>query len=257
VISKLEQLRREARPYVRAAAFVGVTAGMSTLAETHMLFAERERRGQVWDFYYRRWARMALASLRVTLHHAAELPAETGRGRLVVANHRSPLDIAILASLVGGHTLSRADVADWPFIGRRAQLAGTIFVDRQDKRSGATAIRQIRERLKAGRTVTIFPEGTTLAGDALREFQAGAFVAVKDLDVDILPVGLAYPDGSEWTEPSFTAHASRVAKHKAIPVGVAVGEAFRSLGSARDDAAHAQTRVQDAVHAARRSVAER
>ena len=57
---------------------------------------------------------------------------------LVVANHRSIVDIPLLLSLTGGHMLSRGhDEAAW--FGEIADLAGTIYVNQNDPASGANA----------------------------------------------------------------------------------------------------------------------
>ncbi|MEZ4254596.1 MAG: lysophospholipid acyltransferase family protein [Polyangiales bacterium] len=238
------------RPWWRAASLVGITGGMGTIAEAHMAMRAAEERAEVWDFYYRRWARALLMAFGVHVLGAARSPTSPDRARLVVANHRSPLDIAILVAAFGGQVLSRADLATWPVLGRAARIAGTIFVDREDGASGARAIRAIRERLRAKKTVIVFPEGTTFAGDEVRPFRAGAFVAAKGLDVEIVPVGLAYPPGAEWTEPSFMAHVRRVAERPDLRVGFASSEGFTST-SPRDDAARAQAEVQARVHEAR------
>jgi len=247
----LERWREDARPLWRGAAFASVTLGMGAIAETHMLLTGEAARTQVWDFYYRRWACVALRAAGVTLLGSPIDRSAPARARLVVANHRSPLDITVLIAHFGGHILSRADVAHWPIVGRSAQIAGTIFVDRQNKSSGARAIRQIREALRGGRTVSIFPEGTTFAGDEVRPFQAGGFVAAKGLDVDIVPVGLAYPPGAEWTEPTFVGHVRRVARRREIPVAAVVGTPFKVSTNPSADAERATREVQVLVGEAR------
>ena len=104
---------------------------------------------------------------------------QRGRGHLVVANHRSTADILVLLRTFGGRMVSRADLAGWPLVGAAARAVGTLFVDRSDAASGATAVRAIRTRLVAGDTVIVFPEGTTFPDDEVRPFHAGAFVAAR------------------------------------------------------------------------------
>lgn len=151
-------------------------------------------------------------------------------GRLVIANHRSAYDIVILYALFGGSMLSRAEVAGWPIFGHAARRSRTIFVDRASPRSGFKAIRSIREALQRGRTVTVFPEGTTFPGDKLRPFAAGAFAAARGLDVDVIPVGLAYPFGTEYVEDTMLAHLANLTGRRGVPVGVAVGAPRRPDG---------------------------
>jgi 1-acyl-sn-glycerol-3-phosphate acyltransferase len=185
-----------------------------------------------------------LQILGVSVTRSGERVRKSSRGQLIVANHRTALDIGVLMSELGGAFLSRSDVADWPIAGRLARYAGTIFVDRADKRSGARAIRSIRRRLKEGGTVIVFPEGTTYAGDEVRPFKGGAFAALRGLDVDILPVGLAYPQGTEFVTPGFVTHIRGIAARPTTPMHLCVGEAFRAEGNAR----HTSSQVRDIVH---------
>lgn len=232
------------RPVLRGAAWFGVTGLTPVVAQSHMAFVPAERRGEVWDFYYRRWARAAIPIFGIDLSVVPSVIAPAVGPRLVVANHRSPLDIAILISLFGGHVLSRADVEFWPVLGRGAVAAGTIFVDRASKASGAKAIRAIRQHLTDKRTVIMFPEGGTFAGDDVRPFQRGAFVSARGLGVEVVPVGLAYPPGAEWFQESFGEHLTRVAQRKGMRVVVTVGDAVAQTGDAKIDAEHAHAAVQ-------------
>ena len=154
----------------------------------------------------------------------------------------------------GGSFLSRSDVANWPVAGRLAFHAGTIFVDRADKRSGARAIRAIRRRLEEGGTVIVFPEGSTFAGDELRPFKGGAFAALRGLNVDILPVGLAYPSGTEFVQPDFLSHIRKIAGRPHTRVHLHVGTPFRPKPAARKTSAYAHEIIQDLVHQSRASL---
>ena len=125
---------------------------------------------------------------------------------------------------------SRAEVAGWPIFGHAARRSQTIVVDRASPRSGFKAIRSIREVLQRGRSVTVFPEGTTFAGDELRPFAPGAFAAARGLDVDVVPVGLAYPVGTEYVEDAILEHIANLTGRRRVPVGVAVGAPRRPEG---------------------------
>lgn len=149
----------------------------------------------------------------------------TGLGPyLVVANHRSPLDIFVAIHLVGGVVLSHHGVADMPVIGYAARATDTIFVDRQDSKSGARAIRQMRSRLKEGRNVIAFPEGTTFDGDEVRPFKRGSFTAAKGLDAKVLPLGIAYERGSEYVNETFGNHMVRMTSRPTTRIWAAIGE---------------------------------
>jgi len=182
--------------------------------------------------------------------------ARSSRPRLIVANHRTPLDIPLLMSLFGGRVLSKSDVASLPVVGSAATWAETIYVDRNDRTSGASAIREIRKALKAGGTVSVFPEGTTHAGDEVRPFRSGAFAALRALDVEIIPVGIAYDPGVEFVNETFSAHLSRIAQRASTSVCVRVGSeltgcAPTGCGSSNSISQAAQLAVQELVFSAR------
>jgi 1-acyl-sn-glycerol-3-phosphate acyltransferase len=182
------------------------------------------------------------------------LPPSAAGARLVVSNHRSPIDILLLLRLFGGVVLSRADLAKWPVLGLAARRAETIFVDRTDTMSGVLAVRALRDRLANGRTVIVFPEGTTLAGDEVRTFQQGAFAAARGLEVEIIPVGIAYQPGSEFLDESFAEHVTRVARRPRTRVAVAIGTPRPMQGSRKGVAEAVRADVQSLVHEARRGL---
>lgn len=194
------------------------------------------------DAYVRRWARELLVALRVdiVLVPMDAPPAATERpffpnesaARVVVSNHRSIVDIPLVLELFGGELLARGDMADWPIMGRLAREAGTLFVDRSNPTSGAAALRRVGERLKIGRSVAIFPEGTTYAGDEVREFHAGAFLAAAKARAPVLPVGLAYEDESAiFGDEPIGPHLRRLAEAPKTRVAVALGQPIETRGA--------------------------
>jgi lyso-ornithine lipid O-acyltransferase len=207
------------------------------------------------DAYVRSWARSLLRLLQVDLKlEAAPTAFEKGNEpRLVVANHRSTVDILLMLHLFGGNLLARGDMASWPAIGALARRAGTVFVDREDPASGAAAVQRMRERMRRGITVCVFPEGTTFAGDSVREFQAGAFIAIAKEKGVVTPVGIAYEthDAIYGDEP-VGRHMKRIAQARSIGVAVAVGTSFSAAGAGvRSLAERARGEVQALVGRAR------
>ena len=241
-----------ARGALRLVGLGAKTLGWLSAATIHETLLPPAQRGPVFQAYMKRWGHSLVHSTggRVFLTPGSVVPALTGP-RLVVANHRSPFDIGILLSIFGGHALSRADLAAWPVLGIAAQRAGTIFVDRSKADSGAAAIRAIRKKLQERASVLVFPEGGTFLGDEVRPFKPGAFSALRNLDVSILPVGLAYDPGVEWVDETFVAHVLRVAQRPQTRCVVAIGSALRPLSRSQDTAAVLQASVQALVHEAR------
>jgi 1-acyl-sn-glycerol-3-phosphate acyltransferase len=252
-------LKDRLRQGARAGATVGWTAAMLAAVESHKAIDRALAGGRsqepIFERYMRTWTGGLQWMLGVDLRIVHRLPGPARGARMIVANHRSALDIPILLTQFGGSVLARGDMEHWPLLGLAAQKAQTIFVDRESSHSGAQAIRAIRDQLERGRTITVFPEGTTFSGDEVRPFNAGAFVACRRLDVELLPVGLAYPPGFEYVEASFLDHAKAVGARPRTPVVMAVGESRAPTGKTADLAESLRADVQALVERARSELA--
>jgi len=238
------------RVVLRAGAFVGFSTGILTAYEARRALTPAEGQERLGSRYL---ARLTHGLLRI---FGAELLVQGQHtrqgGALVVANHQSALDIGVMLSLFQGVLLSRHDVADWPLVGRLAKHGDTIFVDREDRRSGAAALREIRRRAKEGRTVVAFPEGGTSPGDSVLEFHPGTFAAVRSLDVPIIPVGIAYSPAIPFDKESFPKHMAKIAARPRTRIAVHLGEPLPPSPDARSAAEAARSRVEGLVADGRR-----
>lgn len=119
---------------------------------------------------------------------------------LVVANHPSLIDTPLL-----GAKLRQADFLVGPewmhnaFMRRAIGAAGYL-----DAREGAEVVQRAVERLRAGRTVVVYPEGSRTPPEGLRRFQRGAAHIALEAGCDILPVTLqvrprVLMKGQPWT----------------------------------------------------------
>lgn len=237
------------RALLRAGGFVGWSAGNLAAYEAHRVMVPEDARPALLAGYRDRFTQGVLRLFGTELLVSGSLDRE--RGALVVANHQSALDIGVMLSLSRGVLVSRHDVADWPLLGRMAKHGNTIFVDRDDRRSGVAALREIRRRVKEGRLVVAFPEGGTFSGDSVHEFHPGTFAAVRSLGAPIIPVGLAYSPAVHYGKESFAEHMSKVAARRATRIAVRVGEALPGASDARATAAAARAEVERLVHQAR------
>lgn len=218
---------RTARRTIRLATLTGLTSSLMPLyLASKRLARARGEESSTHNAWVRSWARTMLRTFGVRVSREGELPPSTGSGRLVVANHRSAIDIVLMQSLFGGHLVSRGDLSGWPLIGPAARAVGTIFLDRTNARSGAATLRIVEQWLREGRTVILFPEGTTFVGDEVRTFHAASFVAAARAKAEIVPVGVAYETGGEasFVGETFGAHLLRVSAAPRIRLAVTIGE---------------------------------
>ncbi|MEK6806576.1 MAG: lysophospholipid acyltransferase family protein [Pseudomonadota bacterium] len=133
--------------------------------------------------YIALWQWMGLFSAE--LHHLERLRTPAGpQGRLVIANHPSLVDVVLLVSLlpevdcIVKRSLWRNPFLRWPVLWAR-------YIPNDE---GETLVRACVERLRAGRTLLVFPEGTrTRPGEPLR-MQRGAAQIALAAGCEILPV---------------------------------------------------------------------
>jgi 1-acyl-sn-glycerol-3-phosphate acyltransferase len=228
VSSIAKEARGRVRQAVRASGFLAATAAMLPLYLSHHGRVPEDQKDLVRDLWVRRWARalLGLFAIDITVQGSVPPPTRRGeRGRLIVTNHRSAIDIGVVLATFGGTMVSRADLSTWPVLGAAARSVGTVFVDRSSAKSGAATIRMIQKHLEDGQTIALFPEGTTFEGDVVRPFHGGAFIAAARAGAEVLPAGIAYPksSGAAFLDETFLAHLGRMAKSDATRMGLAVG----------------------------------
>ena len=100
-------------------------------------------------------------------------------GVLIVANHTSWLDIIIFSAIGRVSFVAKSEVATWPLFSTLAKLQQTVFVERARRSATGEARDLIRNRLLAGDTLVLFPEGTSNDGNAVLPFKSALMGAVE------------------------------------------------------------------------------
>ena len=122
-------------------------------------------------------------------------------GALFLANHESWLDILALAGASRAIFVAHSGLTVHGGLKWLCDQNHTVFVARHQRGSVAGQVEQVRAAL-GERPLTIFPEGTTNDGTALRPFKSSLLSAVEPLagTVPIQPVALDYAEmpGIAW-----------------------------------------------------------
>lgn len=245
----------------RMLVFVCSTLLMWGALELEVLFLRKQRLDAI-NKWVPKWSRFNLGVFGVTLEPRGRYLDEgqlypscnsEGVGRIFIANHRSGMDIPVMFTIAETHVISRHDLASWPMLGRAAKRVGTLFVDRESKRSGASVLRAVDETLKSGEAVAMFPEGTAHDGDQVHEFRTGAFNAARRAGAEIIPIGLAYGhDHAYYAGLFFLPHMIRIAYLKEMRVAIEVGEPLDfGEGTAAENKEYARKVIQELVDRAR------
>ncbi len=173
-----------------------------------------------------RWCRHAWGWLGLSV----KVDGPLAQGPCVyVANHRSYLDILVLAGVLDATFLSRDDISRWAIVGRAARDTGVVFVDRSDPKARALAARALERRLGVD-SLIVFPEGTTTGERLPGHFEGGLFRMLHRSGAPVVPVTLRYSRaGAYWLDASGVREhlVSNVFEGRRLRVEVSVGEALR------------------------------
>jgi 1-acyl-sn-glycerol-3-phosphate acyltransferase len=136
-------------------------------------------------------ALLVLLGIRIRVNHRERL-RNTGRPRLIVANHLSYIDVLVISSLVPCAFITSVELKRTALLGPLARLSGSIFVERRKPSGLKREIGEIAQVLGQGLPVALFPEGTTSNGDRVRQFKNSLFDAAIHAHADVVPVCLRY-----------------------------------------------------------------
>ena len=140
---------------------------------------------------------------------------------LMMSNHQSYIDIWLIPKYAITVFVAKAEVKKMPLVGWGASAVNTVYVDRNSKESRQQTKNQIAERIRNGRSVIIFPEGTTGDGNGLLPLKPGMFYNAAEEGFPIIPTVIFYEDADlawvgddnmadhffrNFSKPSTTAH---------------------------------------------------
>ena len=176
---------------------------------------------------------------------------------LLIANHVSWLDIAAIhAAAPQARFVAKSDVRRWPLAGRLVAGAGSIFIERENKRDALRVVHQMADALRAGDMVAVFPEGTTGPGRELLPFHANLLQAAIATETAVQPAVLRFhqPGQTFSTAVEFVGETTlaqslwRMACARGLHVEVQLLEAERTAHADRRAlAAHLRERIDEVL----------
>jgi 1-acyl-sn-glycerol-3-phosphate acyltransferase len=122
--------------------------------------------------------------------------------KLLVANHVSWLDILAINAAVPACFVSKSEIRRWPVVGWLATSAGTLYIERAQRRDAMRVVHRIAEAFQAGDTLAVFPEGTTTDGRELLPFHANLLQGAIATHTPVQPLALRYSDDVHRISPS-------------------------------------------------------
>lgn len=125
---------------------------------------------------------------------------------LYVVNHQSYLDSIILKLIKPNvFTIAKSNVADdfsiIKFLSKNIlDNWGVILYKLGDKESGKIVRKLIKENIESGKSIVIFPEGTSHAYEGLKHFYKGSFEVAYENNLLIQPITIKYLTDITWGE---------------------------------------------------------
>jgi 1-acyl-sn-glycerol-3-phosphate acyltransferase len=113
------------------------------------------------------------------------------RQYVFMVNHQSNLDIPVLLQSLPGFQLrwlAKRELLWVPFLGWAVWAARHIAVDRGDRNDALRSLKKAKERMAAGISIVIFPEGTRSSHGELLPFKRGGLLLAAKTQTPIVPV---------------------------------------------------------------------
>jgi 1-acyl-sn-glycerol-3-phosphate acyltransferase len=152
-----------------------------------------DRSGEVGLWSARNWARWILWTCRVDVTTEGNENIAPNGTYVVMTNHQSVFDIvAVAATLpVSWRFVAKRELTRIPFFGWGLLAAGHIVIDRGSNERSVRTLKRAAERVRAGTSVIVFPEGTRSKTGKLRAFKSGGFHLAIEAGVPVLPATIS------------------------------------------------------------------
>jgi 1-acyl-sn-glycerol-3-phosphate acyltransferase len=185
------------------------------------LLGVRDKPGGIFDNAPRLWSKLLLlaAGVRVRVHGLEN--AGAGDPRVFASNHVSWFDVPALAKVLPRYKfVAKAELFKVPLFGRAMRAAGMVEIQRDNRKAAFGAYDVAADRIKAGNSVIVFPEGTRGQTYPLRPFKKGPFVLAIAAGVPIVPV-IVHGTIEILRKGSLWAHPGTIDVHLLQPVSTA------------------------------------
>jgi 1-acyl-sn-glycerol-3-phosphate acyltransferase len=168
---------------------VAVTAFMSSCAILFPLISPGENKvHKIANL----WARMLLwlTSTRVDVIGKENVLME--KPQIFMANHQSDFDILIVLAHIPGQFrwIAKKELFKIPIFGKAMRNAGYIEIDRQNHEKALKSLDEAAQKIREGKSVVTFPEGTRSRDGKIRPFKQGMFHLAIQSGVPIVPISI-------------------------------------------------------------------
>jgi len=138
----------------------------------------------------RTWATILLKISNVQVSVLGTENISTEQPQIFMSNHQSDFDILIVLAYLPGQFrwLAKKELFRIPMFGKAMKNAGYIEIDRQNHERAMQNLAEASRKIREGKSVMSFPEGTRSKDGTIKAFKKGMFHLALQAEVPIVPI---------------------------------------------------------------------
>ena len=138
------------------------------------------------------WAKILLLICNTKVKVIGEENLLHGKPQIFMSNHQSDFDILILLAYipVQFRWIAKKELFSIPVFGAAMRSAGYIEIDRSNREKALQSIDEAALRIRKGKSIMTFPEGTRSRNGEIKPFKHGTFHLAITSGVPIVPVSI-------------------------------------------------------------------
>ena len=136
------------------------------------------------------WATTLLKISNVQVSVYGTEHVSTEQAQIFMSNHQSDFDILIVLAFLPGQFrwLAKKELFRIPVFGKAMKKAGYVEIDRQNHERALQNLAEAARKIREGKSVMSFPEGTRSKDGTIKAFKKGMFHLALEAGVSIVPI---------------------------------------------------------------------
>ncbi len=138
------------------------------------------------------WAKILLLMSNTKVEIIGKENVLRSKPQIFMANHQSDFDILIVLAHIPGQFrwIAKKELFSIPIFGAAMKTAGYIEIDRNNHEKAMQSLDEAALRIREGKSVMSFPEGTRSRDGEIKAFKQGIFHLAIKSGVPITPVSI-------------------------------------------------------------------
>jgi len=138
------------------------------------------------------WGKILLLICSTKVEVIGRENLQAGKPHVFMANHQSDFDILIALAYIPGQFrwLVKKELFNIPIFGAAMKSAGYIEIDRNNREKAMQSLDEAALRIRNGKSIMTFPEGTRSRDGEIKSFKQGTFYLAIKAGVSIVPVSI-------------------------------------------------------------------